>query len=66
MRELVVASKGQFYSNAESFDGHDGDRSDCGANGDVDKRILLAIYWRDLIDHDGGEYCDYKAVKKEA
>lgn len=52
MSELVVAGKGELESDAERLDGHDGNRADCGTNGEVDEGILFAMNRRDPVDHE--------------
>ena len=52
MAELIVAGKGELESDAESFDGHDGDGADRRADGEVNKRILLAVQRGDSVYHE--------------
>lgn len=55
MCELVVPGESELKRNAESFDGHDGDRAHRGADRQINQRIALAIERRDFVDHDHGE-----------
>lgn len=41
--KLVLASEGEFYGNAEGFDGHYADGADGRADGEVDERVLFAV-----------------------
>ena len=50
MRKLVITTKSQLNSNAESLDCHDGHATDGAANRQVDHRVLLAIFWRNFVD----------------
>lgn len=53
MAELVVARERQLNGHAESFDGHDRERSDQRADGNVYERRLGAVGGRDAEDKDG-------------
>jgi hypothetical protein len=65
MDELVVSSNGQLHCNTKGFDGHDRNRSNSGANRDVDERILFAIDWRNPVDHQSREDRNCDTVEKE-
>lgn len=64
--QLVVTRKGQLERDAESLDGHDGDGTDEGTDGNVHQGILVAMYWRDAVDHVEGETEDKEAVQHES
>lgn len=64
--ELVVAANGQFHRNTEGLDGHDGNRSNSGANRDVDERVLFAIDGRNSVDHQSREDRNCDTVEKES
>ena len=66
MRELVVACESHLEGNAKGLDEHDGDGAGCGADGQVDERVLAAMLGGDLIDHEDGEDGDKETVDKEA
>lgn len=66
MHELVVATNGQFHCNTKGLDGHDGNRSNSGANRDVDERVLFAIDGRNPVDHQSREDCNCDTVEKES
>jgi len=66
MRKLILPRKGHLQRNSERFDGHDGDRTGGGADGEVNERVLLAVLWRDLVNHEDGEDGYKNAVYEEA
>ena len=65
MNELVVASKRQLDRNAKGLDRHDGNRSNGGANRDVDERVFLAVDWRNPINHHSRENRNGQTVEQE-
>lgn len=64
--ELILALKSHFESNTECLDGHDGDGSSGGTDGQVDERILAAVFWCDFVDHEDGEDGDKGAVHEKS
>lgn len=66
MRKLVLSCESHLKCNAERFDSHDRDRSGGRADRQVDQRILLAVLWRDFVDHQDGEHGNEGAIEKEA
>ena len=66
VRKLVVPGKGHLERNAECLDGHDGDGAGCGADGQVNERVLLAMLGRNVVNHENGEGGDEDAVDEEA
>lgn len=66
VRELVVSGEGHLKCDTERLYEHDGDGAGCGADGEVDERVLAAILGRNLVDHDDGEDGDEGAVEEEA
>lgn len=64
--ELVVAGKGHLQRNAKRLDKHDGNGAGCGADGQVDQRVLAAVLGCDLVDHEDREDGNEEAVNKEA
>lgn len=66
MRELVASTKCKLQGNAKSLDSHDGYRANGRADGDVNERVLAAIFWRNPVNHEDGEYADNDAVDQKA
>lgn len=66
MGKLIVTTEGQPYGDSESLHGHDGDRADSGADGDIDKRVLVSVDGSNSVDHDGGEDRNSQTVEQEA
>jgi hypothetical protein len=66
VRELVLALERHFQSNAKGFDGHDGDGSSRGADGQVNERVLSAVLGCDLVDHEDGKDGHKSAVHEKA
>lgn len=64
--ELVAPAEGEFESDAEALDGHDGDAAHRAADGDVDHGVEFAVARGDAVDHDDGEDGDDGAVGEEA
>lgn len=65
MNELVVSLKGELHGDAKRLDRHHRDGADGRADRDEDERVLLAVHWRDAVDHDGREDRDSETVKKK-
>lgn len=66
MRELVIPAQRKLERNSKALDCHDGDGADGGADADIDHRVLLAIHWRNLVDHDQCEDCHDRNICEEA
>jgi hypothetical protein len=64
--ELIVSSKGEFDGDTECFDGHDGDGAHCAAYGQVDERVLFAVFGGYSVDHEYGKDSGDYAVEHEA
>lgn len=63
--KLIIASESEFDRDTETFDGHNRDGTDHGADGDVDYWIGATVSGDDDVDHDEREYKDSKAVHQE-
>lgn len=63
MGKLVIAGKRHLERESERLDEHDRNGAGGGADGEVDERILLAVSWRNLVDHEDGEDGDKGAVE---
>lgn len=66
MRELVIAPESELQGNTKCLDRHNGDGADCRADGDVDKRILATISWRNAVYHDTRKCCHHRDVEQKA
>lgn len=66
MRELVIPAKREFDCDAKALDGHDGDRTDEGAYGDINDWIRAAIARCDGVYHDEGEDENAEAIHEES
>ena len=62
MRELVITAKCQFDSDAKAFDGHNGDRADERAYGDIHNGICPSIFGDDRVDHKKRENNNTEAI----
>ena len=50
--KLVLPGEGDLYRNSEGLAAQHCEGTDCAADGDVDERVLFAIFRRDLVYHD--------------
>ena len=66
MRELIVPREGHLQRDTEGFDEHNRDGAGCGANREVDERVLAAMLGCDLVDHEHREDGDEKTIDKKA
>lgn len=55
MRELIVTPECQLQGDSEGLDRHDGHGANGRADGEIDERILLAVFGRNLVYHHDGE-----------
>lgn len=65
MGELVITSERELQRNTKRFDRHDGNGADGRADRDVNERVLLSVYGRNSVDHDGRVDCDGEAINEE-
>jgi len=56
MGELILAGNSEFERYSESLNRHDGNGPNCRADGEIDKRILLAVYRTYFVYHYSGKY----------
>ena len=66
MRELVLPLKCHLQRDAEGFDGHNRDGTGGRADGQVDQRVLAAVFGSNLVNHQDGEDGDKGTVEEEA
>lgn len=56
MCKLVVAAHSELDGNTDSFDRHDGDRTNSRTYGKEYKWVLSSIHRRHFVYHDHGKY----------
>ena len=61
--ELIVAIKRKFEGNAECFHRHDRDGAHGGANGQIYKGVLFAVFGSHPVNHDDGKHDDCKTIR---
>lgn len=66
MGKLIVAAQRKLDCDTKRLDRHDGHGPDGRADTEVDQRVLLAIFRRDLVYHVAGEDGDRAAKDEEA
>ena len=66
MCELVVPRESHLQGDTEGLNSHDRNGSGGGADGQVYQRVLAAVLWGNLVDHDGAESGDKCAIEEEA
>lgn len=65
MCELVVTGKGKLQGDTKSLYSHDRDRAHRGANAHIDERVLLAMDWGNLVDHNASKDADEESVEQK-
>lgn len=63
INELVIPRESELHCDSKGFRAQNGQRSDGAAYRNVDKRILLAVFRSDLVDHEQGERDDRGYIK---
>ena len=61
--ELVVSAQAELQCDTKTFDRHDGDGADRGADADEDHGILLSVDRGNAVDHDDSESRHDSAVE---